>query len=74
MPSPDALAHISSVLIVDDSRVQRSHTAALCKELGVAHIDEAGNGQYEIVNLAPDDGGYAYDVNELGQIVLEDRA
>lgn len=52
MPSPDALAHISSVLIVDDSGVQRRHTAALCRELGVARVEEAGNGR-EALSLLP---------------------
>lgn len=41
-----------SVLIVDDSRVQRDHTAALCRELGMRRIHEAGNGREALALLA----------------------
>ena len=36
---------VASILIVDDSRVQRDHTAHLCRELGVAEITQASNGR-----------------------------
>jgi len=52
MPAHAAYAHISSVLIVDDSRVQRSHTAALCRELGITRIEEAGNGREALALLS----------------------
>jgi EAL domain-containing protein (putative c-di-GMP-specific phosphodiesterase class I) len=42
---------IDSVLIVDDSAVQRQVVLALCRELGIAHIHEAGNGQEALAAL-----------------------
>jgi len=47
-----AASLIGSLLIVDDSPVQRSHTAGLCRELGVQTIYEAGNGHEAIALLA----------------------
>jgi EAL domain-containing protein (putative c-di-GMP-specific phosphodiesterase class I)/FixJ family two-component response regulator len=35
---------VGSLLVVDDSAVQRAHTVALCRELGVRMIYEAGSG------------------------------
>lgn len=43
---------IASVLIVDDSGVQRSHGAHLCRQLGVAQIHETSNGQEALSLLA----------------------
>jgi EAL domain-containing protein (putative c-di-GMP-specific phosphodiesterase class I)/ActR/RegA family two-component response regulator len=50
-PTPGA-APVDSVLIVDDSRVQRSHGAALCRELGVTTVHEASNGHEALALLA----------------------
>lgn len=36
---------IASVLIVEDSAVQRSHAAELCRAMGIRRVDEAGDGQ-----------------------------
>jgi YesN/AraC family two-component response regulator len=44
MTSQAALSAIGSLLIVDDSFVQRSQAAALCRELGVQMIYEAASG------------------------------
>lgn len=52
MSSRPALPEITSVLIVDDSGVQRSHSAALCRELGIAKIHEASNGREALALLA----------------------
>lgn len=52
MSSPPALPGITSVLIVDDSTVQRNHSAALCCELGIAEIYQAGNGREALALLA----------------------
>lgn len=35
-----------SILIVDDSQVQRSHVVSMCEFFGVSNIDEAENGEY----------------------------
>jgi EAL domain-containing protein (putative c-di-GMP-specific phosphodiesterase class I)/FixJ family two-component response regulator len=40
-----------TVLIVDDSRVQREHNATLCRELGIATIYEASNGREALALL-----------------------
>ena len=40
-----AASAIGSVLIVDDSVVQRNHCAELCRALGIARVLEAGNGR-----------------------------
>lgn len=42
---------VDSVLIVDDSAAQRSVGAALCRELGIARVYEAGNGQEALAML-----------------------
>ncbi|AMN46381.1 hypothetical protein ACG33_04515 [Steroidobacter denitrificans] len=52
MVSPTSLAHLTSVLIVDDSEVQRNHSASLCSELGIATIHQAGNGREALALLA----------------------
>jgi EAL domain-containing protein (putative c-di-GMP-specific phosphodiesterase class I)/ActR/RegA family two-component response regulator len=56
MSSPDSppteALRPESVLIVDDSRVQRDHTASLCRELGMRRIQEAGNGREALALLA----------------------
>ena len=44
MSSQAALASIGSLLIVDDSVVQRTQAVALCRELGVQMIYEAASG------------------------------
>jgi EAL domain-containing protein (putative c-di-GMP-specific phosphodiesterase class I)/FixJ family two-component response regulator len=36
---------IASLMVVDDSAVQRSHAAEICRELGVSLVYEAGNGE-----------------------------
>ena len=51
MPSNAELQAIDSVLIVDDSGVQRSIGAALCRELSVARIYEAEDGVAALVLL-----------------------
>lgn len=50
MSQERASKHIDSVLIVDDSRVQRSYSAALCRDLGIGTIHEAANG-HEALSL-----------------------
>lgn len=50
-PVQIGLAKIGSVLIVDDSRVQRDHAAAVCRELGISKIHEAGNGREALALL-----------------------
>lgn len=52
MSSRPALPEIMSVLIVDDSAVQRNHSAAVCREVGIATIYEAGNGREALALLA----------------------
>jgi EAL domain-containing protein (putative c-di-GMP-specific phosphodiesterase class I) len=44
-------APADSVLLVDDSSVQRRHGVELCRELGVATIYEAGNGREALALL-----------------------
>ena len=51
MPLEDSQDVIDSVLIVDDSAVQRQLAAAFCRELGVAHVHEASNGQEALAVL-----------------------
>lgn len=36
---------VVSVLVVDDSEVQRRHIADVCRELGIARVDEAAGGE-----------------------------
>jgi EAL domain-containing protein (putative c-di-GMP-specific phosphodiesterase class I)/FixJ family two-component response regulator len=50
---------IGSLLVVDDSAVQRAHTVALCLDLGVQVIYEAGSGiealdLLDLLHLSPD--------------------
>jgi EAL domain-containing protein (putative c-di-GMP-specific phosphodiesterase class I) len=47
----EAPAQIESVLIVDDSRVQRDHAVAVCREIGIGSIHEAGNGREALALL-----------------------
>jgi len=49
-PSPPA--QVCSVLVVDDSRVQRHHAAALCRGLGVDTVHEAADGSEALDLLA----------------------
>lgn len=51
MSSPRAPNHIASVLIVDDSSVQRCHGAAVCRALGIDTIHEASNGREALALL-----------------------
>ena len=44
MTAVSILPGIASLLIVDDSTVQRQHAVALCRELGIELIYEASNG------------------------------
>lgn len=43
---------VASILVVDDSEVQRQHMAAMCRELGVAAVDEAASGEQALEILA----------------------
>jgi EAL domain-containing protein (putative c-di-GMP-specific phosphodiesterase class I)/CheY-like chemotaxis protein len=52
MSARDTFSQIGSVLIVDDSRVQRDHVAAICRELGIANSSQAGNGREALALLA----------------------
>ncbi len=47
-----AAVAVGSLLIVDDSAVQRAHTTALCRELGVPLIYEAASGTEALELLA----------------------
>ncbi|HET9107055.1 MAG TPA: EAL domain-containing response regulator [Steroidobacteraceae bacterium] len=51
MSSSNGLQTIDSVLIVDDSGVQRGIGAALCRELRIPHVHEAGNGREALALL-----------------------
>src|SRR5215469_3395648 len=51
MSSSNELQTIDSVLIVDDSGVQRSIGVALCRELRIPHVLEAGNGREALTLL-----------------------
>lgn len=44
-------APVESILVVDDSNVQRMHAMAICRELGIAKIHEAGNGREALALL-----------------------
>ena len=49
---------LESVLVIDDSSVQRAHGAALCREMGIVTVHEASNGSealalLEALNPAP---------------------
>lgn len=52
MPSQANLPAIRSVLLVDDSAAQRAYAVALCRELGITEVREAGNGQEALALLA----------------------
>lgn len=43
---------IASILVVDDSPVQRGHAAALCRALGIPVVHEAGGGAEALALLA----------------------
>src|SRR6185437_306924 len=51
MSSSNGLQTIDSVLIVDDSGVQRGIGAALCRELRIPQVHEAGNGREALALL-----------------------
>lgn len=51
MPANAELQAIDSVLIVDDSGVQRSIAAALCREMGIGRIHEAEDGMAALTLL-----------------------
>lgn len=51
MYSSNGLQTIDSVLIVDDSGVQRGIGAALCRELRISRVHEAGNGREALALL-----------------------
>ncbi len=52
MLSQGNLPTIRSVLVVDDSAAQRAYAVALCQELGITEVREAGNGQEALALLA----------------------
>ena len=52
MSAVPASVPVTSVLIVDDSRVQRNHGVQLCRELGIVDVLEAGNGREALALLA----------------------
>ncbi len=41
----------ASVLVIDDSAVQRAHTVELCRSIGIATVREAANGQEALALL-----------------------
>lgn len=43
---------VESVLVVDDSRVQRGHTAELCRSIGIREVHEATNGREALAVLS----------------------
>lgn len=51
MPTNAFPPSLSSILVVDDSAVQRSHAVALCRELGIATIHEASSGSQALTLL-----------------------
>jgi CheY-like chemotaxis protein len=51
MPDNQAL-QIASVLIIDDSPVQRAHAVSVCRALGVGLVHTAGNGSEAIALLS----------------------
>jgi len=51
MSSHPELTAPATVLVVDDSSVQRNHGASLCRELGVTTVHEAANGQEALALL-----------------------
>ncbi|XAH24779.1 EAL domain-containing response regulator [Xylophilus sp. GW821-FHT01B05] len=50
--APLGSRHVCSVLVIDDSAVQRQHAAALCRGLGVATVHEAAGGSEALALLA----------------------
>jgi EAL domain-containing protein (putative c-di-GMP-specific phosphodiesterase class I) len=50
-PDSGDAALISSVLVIDDSQVQRDHTIALCRQLRIEHVHEAANGREALTLL-----------------------
>ena len=52
MAAVPVASRIASLLVVDDSAVQRQHAVALCRELGIESIYEAGNGSEALELLA----------------------
>jgi EAL domain-containing protein (putative c-di-GMP-specific phosphodiesterase class I) len=44
--------HIASVLIVDDSAMQRAHAVTVCQSLGIGVVHTAGNGSEALALLA----------------------
>jgi len=51
MPPQASSPAIRSVLLVDDSAAQRAYANALCRELGIAEVREASNGQEALALL-----------------------
>jgi EAL domain-containing protein (putative c-di-GMP-specific phosphodiesterase class I)/AmiR/NasT family two-component response regulator len=51
MRQVEALPPVDSVLVVDDSAVQREHAVVLCRALGVQSIYEAGDGHEALALL-----------------------
>ena len=51
-PSPRPLLSGRTVLVVEDSAVQRAHAVAMMRELGAAEVLEAGDGQEGLGRLA----------------------
>jgi EAL domain-containing protein (putative c-di-GMP-specific phosphodiesterase class I) len=51
LPQSADAAAIESVLVIDDSAVQRRHSVGLCRELGVGLVHEAGNGREALALL-----------------------
>ncbi|MFC4278779.1 EAL domain-containing response regulator [Achromobacter aloeverae] len=45
------LPTLRSILVVDDSLYQRRHTASLCRDLGIASVHEAGDGEEALAVL-----------------------
>ncbi|WP_164964045.1 EAL domain-containing protein [Rubrivivax sp. JA1026] len=50
MPAPRDL--VASILVVDDSEVQRRHIADVCREFGFGRVDEAASGESALEMLA----------------------
>ena len=52
MAAASIVPQITSLLVVDDSAVQRQHLVALCRELGIESIYEAGSGSEALALLS----------------------
>lgn len=50
--TPSPARTVASVLIVDDSVVQRHHVTNLCREIGIGTVHEASNGREALAVLA----------------------